>query len=267
MFDKLDQPKIYISEVIEAIKNSYERQSAHSRKITHKYEDHIKKYENEYFTNKRYRLKPIEKIDEVDKDVSKFFYEKKIVDARLANLYDTILRLNTAVCPVCGAHGDTLDHVLPKQSFVQYTLTPINMIPMCGRCNRIKGEFFSNESDKEIFHPYFEEYNNLRGLKAEYKIIDSNFIPYFYLDEKIAGKKWTYNFINIFELNNVLSALSIAKINNLLVVLRRSKNTSNHMDHCLREIKKIRKQSLNTSWENVLFDLILLNYDDFYSTV
>lgn len=267
MFDKLDPPHLDVLSVTEKIKKSYIKQTGHYKKITSEYENKLKNYEEEYFNNRRYRLVPIDKIDKIDKKSANHLYNDKIVSQRLGNLYDNILMEKTAFCPVCGANGDTLDHVLPKNFFVQYTLTPINMVPMCGRCNRLKKDFYSNEADKEIFHPYFDDYSKLTGLCATFKIKKNNFIPIFYLDESLAERKWIYNFTYIFELNNVLSAVSSQKISNMLNTLRKTKDMPKHKSYCNKCIENKKNDMFNTPWENVLYDLILNNFDDFYRII
>ena len=64
-------------------------------------------------------------------------------------------------CPICEQNRPnmTIDHVLPKSKFSQYTVTPVNLVPMCLDCNKSKG-------DSEIFfHPYYQDFSKLDGVE------------------------------------------------------------------------------------------------------
>lgn len=119
----------------------------------------------------------------------------------------------------------------------------------------------------QIFHPYFDDYSKLTGLRAKYVIKNNDFIPIFYLDETVAEKKWIYNFNDVFKLNNVLSAVSTQKISNILNIFRKSKGEPNHKNKCIKLLEYEKNSPFISSWEKLLYDLILCNFDDFYRVV
>lgn len=44
-------------------------------------------------------------------------------------------------CPYCGlGEFDEIDHYLPKEHFPEYSILHKNLIPICGKCNKTKGE-------------------------------------------------------------------------------------------------------------------------------
>jgi len=85
-------------------------------------------------------------------------------------------------CPSCGEEGtpETLDHYLPKDSFPELSFSPINLVPMCSKCQNKKGEdYLSINKSKMFLHPYYDDCQN-----TVFKI---NFIgdfrnPYFEID-------------------------------------------------------------------------------------
>ena len=56
-------------------------------------------------------------------------------------------------CPICDTGElDTLDHYLPKSVVPTLAVTPSNLVPMCGKCNRIKSDQMETTPEKMPFH-------------------------------------------------------------------------------------------------------------------
>lgn len=73
-------------------------------------------------------------------------------------------------CPSCGEAGnpDTLDHYLPKKKFPHFAVTVSNLTPMCGSCQRRKGDDVGDDANPKFFiHPYFDNFANDQLLKLE----------------------------------------------------------------------------------------------------
>lgn len=66
-------------------------------------------------------------------------------------------------CPLCG-HRDvaTLDHYLPKSSYPALALNPVNLLPACTDCNKIK-----QSTIVDTLHPYFDNVETELWLQAE----------------------------------------------------------------------------------------------------
>lgn len=85
-------------------------------------------------------------------------------------------------CPSCGEEGapDTLDHYLPKDSFPEFSFSPINLVPMCSKCQTKKGkDYLSVNKSKVFLHPYYDDCENT-VFKIEF--IGDLRNPYFELD-------------------------------------------------------------------------------------
>lgn len=72
--------------------------------------------------------------------------------------YDEIKLLpRHQMCPVCGFGSvSTLDHFLPKTSCPAYSVHPLNLIPCCYDCNKIKGSFSPETEEELLLCPYFD---------------------------------------------------------------------------------------------------------------
>lgn len=71
-------------------------------------------------------------------------------------------------CPLCGQRiVSTLDHHLPKARFPALVVTPINLIPACADCNKLKLDAVPEAAEEVMLHPYFDDIEDDRWLYAE----------------------------------------------------------------------------------------------------
>ena len=71
-------------------------------------------------------------------------------------------------CPLCGQRVvSTLDHHLPKTCFPALVVTPINLVPACADCNKLKLDAVPQAAEEVMLHPYFDEVDDARWLYAE----------------------------------------------------------------------------------------------------
>ncbi|EEF26639.1 Protein ea31, putative [Ricinus communis] len=72
------------------------------------------------------------------------------------HLYDKI-RVRAKICPLCNSRSvTTLDHYLPQANHAAFVLTPLNMVPACGDCNKQKLVFDPSVIEEQTLHPYFD---------------------------------------------------------------------------------------------------------------
>ncbi|WP_447902988.1 hypothetical protein [Pseudomonas serbica] len=65
------------------------------------------------------------------------------------------------LCPACGEFGkpNTLDHYLPKGKYPHFSITPVNLFPMCDSCQKEKLEKTNTLQEARLFlHPYFDDF-------------------------------------------------------------------------------------------------------------
>ena len=74
-----------------------------------------------------------------------------------SHIRDEILGLaRNHACPYCNvAIVDTLDHVLPKKVYPEFSVLAQNLVPSCSTCNRKKGSTCFHSSGLNLMHPYF----------------------------------------------------------------------------------------------------------------
>ncbi|MDX3185413.1 MULTISPECIES: HNH endonuclease [Streptomyces] len=82
-------------------------------------------------------------------------------------------------CPLCErAQVCALDHFLPKNHFPEYSILADNLIPVCERCNRLKGDECDRADGLLMFHAYFDEFPDKEILFAKIDISNTVSIKY-----------------------------------------------------------------------------------------
>lgn len=89
--------------------------------------------------------------------------------ARTRPTYEAIKRLPpNGICPLCGQRDiHSLDHHLAKTRHPSLAITPLNLIPACLECNKIKGNRQAAAEADQTLHPYFDDVDGRRWLFAE----------------------------------------------------------------------------------------------------
>lgn len=83
-------------------------------------------------------------------------------------IYDQIKMLpNNDRCPLCDHRNiSTLDHILPKNHYPIFAVTPVNLVGSCSDCNKIKLEAIPTSASDTLLHPYFDDVTDQRWLVA-----------------------------------------------------------------------------------------------------
>lgn len=70
-------------------------------------------------------------------------------------------------CPMCGSmHSGTLDHMLPKNTYGEFAVFSLNLVPAC-KCNSKRQETLTGANPGErVLHPYFDNCLSERLIAA-----------------------------------------------------------------------------------------------------
>lgn len=81
------------------------------------------------------------------------------------------LKLLADRCPYCGYGSiDELDHFLQKDIYRAFSVFPLNLIPCCGPCNRMKPKLPSALAEQHQVHVYLEDVSQYDMLRADVAI-------------------------------------------------------------------------------------------------
>lgn len=97
--------------------------------------------------------------------------ETKSMRTLRADLMDPDLD-DFAQCPYCGINEPkTLDHYIPKESHPEFSIFPINLIPICNQCNsKYKGKKFLLAGKRIFLHSYLDALPDHEFIVAEVSV-------------------------------------------------------------------------------------------------
>ncbi|MFJ3973237.1 hypothetical protein ACIPYR_34490 [Streptomyces parvus] len=82
-------------------------------------------------------------------------------------------------CPICGVgRVRQVDHHMPKSIYPYLAVVPINLLPICGDCNREKLDKVPTCYAEQALHPYFDDIDSDRWLRARLLTINRHGEPY-----------------------------------------------------------------------------------------
>ncbi|WDT56497.1 HNH endonuclease [Streptomyces sp. G7(2002)] len=104
------------------------------------------------------------------KDLSEKLYDDRMAHPKSSGrkIYDQIkLAAPNDACPLCGIRRvSTLDHYLPKAHFATLSVTPLNLIPACSECNKVKLDVAPTRKEEQTLFPYFEDVSEAQWIQC-----------------------------------------------------------------------------------------------------
>lgn len=161
-------------------------------------------------------------------------------------------------CPLCGQRTiSTLDHHLPKSKYPSLVVSPVNLIPSCSECNKIKTDNIPKTGKEESLHPYFDNVEVATWLKC--KIQKKTLSVYFYVKppknwDTSLSNRVKYHFDSL-ELNDLFishASEEISFINLSLKKLYSSSGKKGVREH-LADSASSRANVFKNSWQTALY--------------
>lgn len=209
-----------------------------------------------------FTLTPNDKVGDVGRDELNGIYTSRF--AQKGSPGRTIYeRLRNAAthnrCPLCSQRTvSTLDHYLPKAKFPAYSVLPINLIPSCIDCNKIKSSEVPAKASDQTLHPYFDDFGKAKWLVASIKRNN----PFSVVFSTNPPKKWSSSFrkrldkhFEVFELAQLYSSHAAREIVGIKHRLKRVLDTAGAtgVKRHLREEHESREAARINSWQTALY--------------
>lgn len=81
-------------------------------------------------------------------------FKKSIKEDGLKQVYEEC----AGVCPFCGTGKlEEIDHYIPKENYPEFTLYPLNLIPICNKCNKKKWDKFLDGANERKFINFYSD--------------------------------------------------------------------------------------------------------------
>ena len=192
----------------------------------------------------------------------KSLYEQKFAahpDVR-GKYYDKILILaQGGKCPICGiGQVSNLDHYLAKSIYPTYTVTPVNLIPVCRDCNFNKLDKSITSNDDAPLNPYYDDVDAFEWLGASITSSDDTFVATYFVNPEIeidAPELYARlcNHFAIYKLAVAYSTQATTEIAENLLLWKEKylkwgeAEFRKYLQDCLRSKEKYQKNTWNTA--------------------
>ena len=192
----------------------------------------------------------------------KSLYEQKFAthpDVR-GKYYDKILILaQGGKCPICGiGQVSNLDHYLAKSIYPTYTVTPVNLIPVCRDCNFYKLDKSITSNDDAPLNPYYDDVDAFEWLCASITSSDDTFVATYFVNPEIeidAPELYARlcNHFAIYKLAVAYSTQATTEIAENLLLWKEKylewgeAEFRKYLQDCLRSKEKYQKNTWNTA--------------------
>lgn len=176
-------------------------------------------------------------------------------------IYDEIISSpKNGVCPFCGHRiASTLDHYLPKSRYPSLTVAPLNLIPSCSECNRLKLDSIPDTQEDLSIHPYYDNIEDDRWLYAEVIEVKPASIS-FYVKPPIHWSEINRvrigNHFELLELNDLYISQAAQELTNIRYYLAQLYNSAGPeavRDH-LVDMTETRIHANINSWQSATYE-------------
>jgi 5-methylcytosine-specific restriction endonuclease McrA len=198
----------------------------------------------------------------VTRDEMVAVYDNRMVpkDSPGRHIYDEIITAPAqGLCPLCGQRDvSTLDHYLPKTLFPALAVVPVNLVPSCSECNKVKLNVVPKTQGEQTFHPYYDDVETDRWLEAT--VIERR--PTALVFEVRPPASWdtikssrAVTHFNVFKLSRLYAsqaATQLLDIRHFLISLHRDAGTEGVRRHLHEMSISCEMVSLN-SWQSATY--------------
>jgi hypothetical protein len=172
--------------------------------------------------------------------------------------YDAVVLSARHTCPYCALQiPRSVDHYLPRKDYWGLAASPVNLVPACSDCNRIKSSYAPTVTRPALLHPYFDDVSTYQWLRGRVvQIANEPAIEYFVDTAAIPldlGRRIENHFrvLRLAEMYSAYAAQVIANLSLSLPRLAASLGEAGLADHLAAEAV-IAAPSHPNSWQRVL---------------
>lgn len=271
----LNKPTFDVKSILLDCANSYRDSNSIKNKIIEQ-ADYIKSKSEEYDElAKTGNWELFEKNDVVNNSLSKddmqdiyknkFAKQKKIKQ----KYYDKIMILaDKGKCPICGiSQVSNLDHYLAKSIYPTYSVTPINLIPVCRDCNFNKLDKDINHNSEAPLNPYYDDIDKIEWLKANIIFNDTIVVKYFVNNslndyDPLLFKR-ILNHFDIYKLNSTYSNQASSEIEESKWYWKKINNKTELISYFRELLTSYENIQVNT-WRTALYRALIQNIEIIY---
>lgn len=199
-------------------------------------------------------------------------YRSVIIQKIKGFILDIQERTINNTCQYCTINAvNTLDHFIPKQSFPEFSVNPLNLFPCCSECNSKKSNLWLDNNRHLFLNLYLDELPNKKYLIADFDFQDDIPMVTFSLNNSENIDSRTYeviesHFIRL-DLLKRMRKESNEKITDIINAIKGSYKLNSDIDSvksAIRETEEDNKKAYGYNhWKSVLI-LSIIEKDEFW---
>ena len=181
--------------------------------------------------------------------------------------YDRLMSIpKNGCCPLCGrGRVTTLDHHLPNEKYPALVVAPLNLVPSCMDCNKVKHAGKPSCAEHETLHPYFDSVDYKVWLAARVIASSPTAIEFCVINN--TGNGWPLmnqrieKHFETFALNEVYASLAGEELANIrleVMMVHGAAGTDGVIQHLLEKERTYRGNHRNT-WQAAMYKALAEN--------
>ncbi|NEA65316.1 hypothetical protein [Streptomyces sp. SID12488] len=201
-------------------------------------------------------------LDTVSCDEMIALYKYRLVQKKAVGRFiydDLILAATHGRCPLCGQRAvSTLDHHLPKTLYPALAVDPLNLIPACSDCNKLKSNAAPTCAEDEPLHPYFDDIEDDPWLCAAVVNVAPAAVRFYVgppleWPETLAYR--AHRHFKMFKLASLYASQAAQEINNIRYALSQvfDRGGANEVQRHLEEQADSRRAAHINSWQTATY--------------
>ena len=241
--------------------------------IQDKIESQFDIYSGKFRDKKLYEITSLAFSEEEKESLINLYqYRSAIIQKIKGAILNSQERTINNTCQYCTlSEVSTLDHIIPKKSFPEFSVNPLNLFPCCAKCNSKKSNLWI-KNDKHLFlNLYLDELPNKKYLIADFDFKDNVPMVTFSLGNPENIDNRTYEIIEShFSRLDLLKRMrkeSNEKITDIINAIKGSYKLNSDIDSvksAIRETEEDNKKAYGYNhWKSVLI-LSIIEKDEFW---
>ena len=163
-------------------------------------------------------------------------------------------------CPYCNISiVDTIDHVLPKSRYPEFSVLALNLVPACSACNKDKRDVCHQTEGYDLMHPYYVHIPDEPFLFAEVSVENQAIAWRYYLKNSAAISHSEFTSIqNLFTLLGLADRYYRYSVGDILDraghfhAMHKSGGSAALRDYLSKEADSSRRSRGNNYWKTAI---------------
>ena len=264
---KLPKPAFSVADIVDDCVRSVQSQDlkARLRKAKPTIAMAAQSYNSRGAVGELYLIAGGDAVDDVLATEMEALYKQTFVKSKKTRpIYASLKKAcRNDICPLCGQRTvHQLDHYLPVSQHPVLAVTPVNLVPACSECNKVKLAHAPINAEEQTLHPYFDDLTNVRWLFAD--VEQSHPLSMVFRASPVAGlspilASRIARHFDMFNLGDLYASHAAEELSNIrygLHLVATGTNAANDLLAHLEREAQSRSALYQNSWQTAMYEAL-----------